>query len=151
MSGAGKGGLAAAQDMAQRKVDDAVAALAAAEAAAKTERARVTQLESYREDYLTGLRSTTLVTASQLASRHGFLSKLHVAIDGQRNALGEFEARVLRARKDLAEAERFRKAIETLLSRREAEASKKAARVEQKLLDEYAARSARRLREAGAA
>ncbi len=103
-------------------------------------------LDTFRGEYANRLRGLTRFDTGALGNYHRFLGKLGQALDSQRNDVNQARHAVEQSQHTwLASLQRL-KAMTLLRDRRAAAAQISLKRLEQKQSDEFAARSARRLR-----
>lgn len=103
-------------------------------------------LESFRGEYANRLRGVTRFDTQGLGNYHRFLGKLQQALNSQQQDVNQAGAAVTQSRDAWFATLQRLKAMELLRERRAAAAQLREKRLEQKQSDEYAARSARRLR-----
>jgi flagellar FliJ protein len=131
---------------AEAQRDEAHAALLQAEDFARRMAAQTQQLETYREEYR--LRHPAhggqLASIELLRCHQGFMQRLDQALAQQRQAEAQAAARVAQQRERLAELQVRAASVGKLIERRGLEARQRAARAEQRLLDEAAMRRAQR-------
>jgi flagellar FliJ protein len=135
--------LQVALQAARERAELAERALSAAAAAEREAAGKLEVLSRYRDEYLSKMHGTGASSIAMLLNARAFVAKLDRAVEAQH---GERErlARLLAAAQDAwREARRRMKSVEILLDRRAAEEDKRAAKREQKLSDEFAARAAR--------
>jgi len=129
---------------AERERDDAVAMARRVEAAHQSAIAQAEQLAAYRGDYEARYRETFSRKAGieQLQTYQGFMNRLSLAVDQQRQIVAQAERRVEIARQAVREQEMRVASVRKLIERRMAELRLAADRREQKQMDEFATRAA---------
>jgi len=133
-------------DLRRKEADDAARALAERQQQASQAQQQLRALEQYLEDYRVGLQQRCEhggFSAATWANYQRFIAMLERAIDEQRNVLQHWENQVEAGRQAWQQCQRRLKSVDTLVERRAHESEQRAARREQKLNDEFAARQAR--------
>ena len=102
--------------------------------------AQLEALNQYRENYSGQLteRGSLGLTSFQFGHYQAFINKLDHAAQQQLQGLRQVRQVTEKRRQEWLEIQQQRKALETLQSRKAAKEALKAARQEQKLLDEFA-------------
>ena len=129
---------------AERERDDAVANARRAEAAHKAAEDQADQLVAYRLDYEARYREKFSRQSSidQFQTYQGFMGRLSLAVDQQKNVVANVLRRVDAAREVVREQELRVASVRKLIERRLAELRLAADRREQKQTDEFASRAA---------
>lgn len=129
-------------DHARRRELEAAKRLAAARRAQQVAAKQLQQLEDYRGDYTMG-RYRAAVTARRLQESQRFVANLERAATDLRQRLEVLSARTVDARKRLQVTRQRREALELVVERHREVLARQAARLEQRLTDELAARRVR--------
>jgi len=108
--------------------------------------ATYTTLGSFRAEYANRLRGATRLETDALGNFHRFLGKLGHALESQKNDVAQAGHAVEESQRAWFASLQRLKAMELLRARRAAADQLRLKRLEQKQSDEFAARSARRLR-----
>jgi flagellar protein FliJ len=103
-------------------------------------------LGAFRGEYANRLRGVTHFSTDALGNYHRFLGKLGQALDSQQKGVTQAGHAVAQSQQALLASLQRLKAMELLRDRRAAAVQTHLKRLEQKQSDEFAARSARRLR-----
>lgn len=127
-------------DIAQRKCDEAAAALAAALSRCQAAEDKLDLLNRYRGEYLNRRQGADLTCAGLLRNFSAFMDKLDDAIRSQTGALAEARRLAEQERQHWERARRQVKAMEVLRERRNAAERILDGRIQQKLHDELAGR-----------
>ncbi len=146
MSQSARSALDLAIDSAAEKHEASEKALGEARRRLRTSQATYSTLDNFRGEYAGRLRGVTRLTTSTLGNFHRFLGKLGQALDSQLNDVNQAGQAVTQGQQAWSATLQRLKAMELLRERRAAAAQLRERRQEQKQSDEYAARSARRLR-----
>jgi len=130
-------------DMARRKLDDAANHLADERVRQRNAESRLDLLNQYLTDYYERRRAVdgAATNVLVLANFRAFLSRLEDAVLQQQVELQNADARLAAARKAWERAAQQHRSIEILQQRRRVESDAVTARAQQKLQDEFAARS----------
>jgi flagellar FliJ protein len=102
-------------------------------------------LHGYRDDYANKLDAAQMAGITPFAYQNfvAFLDKLEQAIDGQREVLKHARVKADMEKKGWQESERKRLSYRTLNERAAAEALALESKRDQKMMDDFAARTAR--------
>ena len=132
-------------DLAQRESDAAARRLGVALKAVEEAEQKLQMLLGYRQDYADRLDQAQMngITPFAYANFVAFLGKLDNAINGQREVIKHAEYKADTERKALQESERKRLSYRTLNERAAAQALAIETRRDQKMMDDFAARTAR--------
>ena len=132
-------------DLAQRESDAAARRLGVALKAVEEAEQKLQMLLGYRQDYADRLDQAQMngITPFAYANFVAFLGKLDNAINGQREVIKHAEYKADTERKALQESERKRLSYRTLNERAAAQALAIETRRDQKMTDDFAARTAR--------
>ncbi len=138
--------LAVLMELAQRRRDDAVQALAAVRREQQTAQSQMAQLQAYtREADARWLqRASGGVTPTLLATQRQFVARLEEAIAFQTDVLQRLQERVARAEAQVQHAERALATLQRIQQRRLQRWLEQQRRAEQKATDEMAATQHRR-------
>lgn len=133
-------------DLAQKASDEYAKRLGAAMKGVEDAEQKLQMLLGYRDDYANKLDDAQMAGITPFAYRNfvAFLEKLETAISGQRDVLKHAQAKADKERKGLQESERKRLSYRTLNDRAAAQALAIETKRDQKMMDDFAARSARR-------
>ena len=133
-------------DLAQRDSDAAAKRLGAALKAVEEAEQKLQMLLGYRDDYANKLDQAQMngITPFAYANFVAFVGKLDNAINGQREVLKHANYKSDQEKKAWQESERKRLSYRTLTERAAAEALKVENKRDQKMMDDHAARTARR-------
>ena len=131
------------QDLAQKQSDTAAVQLGAANAEAAKAEAKLNMLLSYREDYRERFRNSMHqdVHSAGWKNFQEFLEKLDQAIDQQRAAVLASQQAVHRGQRDWQTKQKQVKAYDTLEQRHNTVESERARKLDQRLMDAFAARA----------
>jgi len=132
-------------DLAQRESDNRAKRLGAALKAVEDGEQKLQMLLGYRDDYANKLDAAQQNGITPFAYRNfvAFLDKLEHAIDGQKEVIKHAEFKAGMERKAWQESERKRLSYRTLTERAAAQALALDTKRDQKMMDDFAARSAR--------
>jgi len=132
-------------DLAQRESDHRAKRLGVALKAVEEAEQKLQMLLGYRQDYADRLDQAQMngITPFAYANFVAFLGKLDNAINGQRDVIKHAEYKADTERKALQESERKRLSYRTLNERAAAQALAIETRRDQKMTDDFAARTAR--------
>jgi flagellar FliJ protein len=132
-------------DLAQRESDACAKRLGAALKAVEDGEQKLQMLLGYRQDYADRLDQAQMngITPFAYANFVAFLGKLDNAINGQHEVIKHAQYKADTERKALQESERKRLSYRTLNERAAAEALAIETRRDQKMMDDFAARTAR--------
>jgi len=135
--------LQAVLDLVQTRADDATRRLAQLIAAENDARSKLELLQQYRGEYASRFQQAASNGISPAAWRNfqDFLARIDEAIEQQARAVGLQQTRTAAGQEQWKEQRVKLKALDTLSQRHRAVESVREARQEQKLLDEFAARS----------
>ena len=130
------------QERAEDATRDALRRMSELMKTCRESESRLELLQRYRDEYRIKLDNATRtgVSALELSNFRSFLAKLEEAIAQQSADVAHWQAAVLRSRADWQEAERRARSYGVLNDRRAEQARGRAARIEQKQNDEFAAR-----------
>ncbi len=131
-------------ELAQRDTDDAAKRLGVALKLVDEAQQKLTMLLGFRDDYGVKLEAAQIAGITPMAYRNfiAFIDKLDIAINGQREAVKTAENRSLNEKKIWQAAERKRLSYRTLSERAAVEALRLENKLDQKQMDEHAARQA---------
>lgn len=132
-------------DLAQRESDNRAKRLGAALKAVEDGEQKLQMLLGYRDDYANKLDAAQQNGITPFAYRNfvAFLDKLEHAINGQKEVIKHAEFKAGMERKAWQESERKRLSYRTLTERAAAQALALDTKRDQKMMDDFAARSAR--------
>ncbi|QJE00938.1 flagellar export protein FliJ [Massilia forsythiae] len=135
-------------DLAQRESDDRAKRLGAALKAVEDAEQKLQMLLGYRDDYAGKLDAAQQNGITPFAYHNfvAFLGKLENALNGQRDVIKHAEYKAEMERKAWQESERKRLSYRTLSERAAAQALALESKRDQKMMDDHAARTARRQR-----
>ena len=133
-------------DLAQRESDNRAKRLGAALKAVEEGEQKLQMLNGYRDDYARKLDAAQQAGITPFAYQNfiAFLGKLETAINGQKEVIKHAEFKAGMERKAWQESERKRLSYRTLTERAAAEALAVETKRDQKMMDDFAARAARR-------
>jgi flagellar FliJ protein len=133
-------------DLAQRESDDRAKRLGAALKQVEEGEQKLQMLNGYRDDYASKLDAAQQNGITPFAYQNfiAFLGKLENAINGQKEVIKHAEFKAGMERKAWQESERKRLSYRTLTERAAAEALAVETKRDQKMMDDFAARAARR-------
>ena len=131
-------------ELAQRDTDDAAKRLGAALKAVDEAEQKLTMLLGFRDDYGVKLEAAQLAGITPMAYRNfiAFIDKLEVAINGQRDIVKQVQFRSTTEKTLWQAAERKRLSYRTLSERAATAALRLENKLDQKQMDEHAARQA---------
>lgn len=131
------------QDLAQRQSDTAAAQLGALNGEAAKAEAKLNMLLTYREDYRDRFRSSMHqdVHSAGWKNFQEFLVKLDEAIEQQRAAVLASQQAVHRGQREWQSRQKQVKAYDTLEQRHDSVQTERLKRVDQRLMDDFAARA----------
>jgi flagellar protein FliJ len=132
-------------DLAQKESDAYGKRLGVALKAVDDAEQKLQMLLGYRDDYANRLDAAQMAGITPFAYRNfvAFLDKLETAINGQREVLKHAQNKAEKERKGLQESERKRLSYRTLNDRAAAQALAVETKRDQKMMDDFAARTAR--------
>ena len=132
-------------DLAQRESDNRAKRLGAALKAVEDGEQKLQMLLGYRDDYANKLDAAQQNGITPFAYRNfvAFLDKLEHAIDGQKEVIRHAEFKAGMERTAWQESERKRLSYRTLTERAAAQALALDTKRDQKMMDDFAARTAR--------
>jgi flagellar FliJ protein len=132
-------------DLAQRESDERAKRLGAALKAVEDAEQKLQMLHGYRDDYANKLDAAQQAGITPFAYQNfvAFLGKLENAINGQKEVIKHAEFQAGMERKAWQESERKRLSYRTLTERAAAQALAGETKRDQKMMDDFAARSAR--------
>jgi len=135
-------------DLAQRESDDRAKRLGVALKAVEDGEQKLQMLMGYRDDYANRLDAAQMAGITPFAYQNfvAFLGKLEQALDGQREVLKHARVKAEMERKGWQESERKRLSYRTLNERAAQQALAIEIKRDQKMMDDHAARTARRAR-----
>ncbi|QNA90073.1 flagella biosynthesis chaperone FliJ [Massilia sp. Dwa41.01b] len=133
-------------ELAQRDSDDAAKRLGAALRSVEEAEQKLQMLLGYRDDYANRLDQAQMngITPFAYANFVAFVGKLDNAINGQQEVLKHAKYKSELEKTTWQESERKRLSYRTLTERAAAEALKTENKRDQKMMDDHAARTARR-------
>jgi flagellar FliJ protein len=131
-------------ELAQRETDDAAKRLGAALKAVDECEQKLTMLLGYRDDYAMRLDAAQVAGITPMAYRNfvAFMDKLDIAINGQREIIKHAQHKTVVEKTAWQAAERKRLSYRTLHERAAVEALRLENKLDQKQMDEHAARQA---------
>jgi len=131
-------------ELAQRETDDAAKRLGAALKAVDECEQKLTMLLGYREDYAAKLDAAQLAGITPMAYRNfvAFMDKLEIAINGQREVIKHAQHKAGVEKAAWQASERKRLSYRTLNERAAIESLRRENKLDQKQMDEHAARQA---------
>jgi len=135
-------------DLAQRESDDRAKRLGVALKAVEDGEQKLQMLMGYRDDYANRLDAAQMAGITPFAYQNfvAFLGKLEQALDGQREVLKHARTKADMEKKGWQESERKRLSYRTLNERAAQQALAIESKRDQKMMDDHAARTARRAR-----
>ena len=130
--------------LAQRDTDDAAKRLGMALKAVEEAEQKLTMLLGFRDDYGIKLEAAQIAGMTPMAYRNfvAFIDKLDIAISGQRDVVKIAQNRSVNDKTIWQAAERKRLSYRTLSERAAVEALRLENKLDQKQMDEHAARQA---------
>ena len=130
--------------LAQRDTDDAAKRLGVALKAVDDAEQKLTMLLGFRDDYGIKLEAAQVAGITPMAYRNfvAFIDKLEIAINGQREVVKIAQNRSVNEKTIWQAAERKRLSYRTLSERAAVEALRLENKLDQKQMDEHAARQA---------
>ena len=133
-------------DLAQRATDDAAKRLGAALKAVEDAEQKLQMLLGYRDDYVAKLDAAQMNGITPFAYRNftAFLDKLDNAVNGQREVIKHAQYKAETERLAWQESERKRLSYRTLNERAAQQALALENKRDQKMMDDHAARTARK-------
>ncbi len=131
-------------ELAQRDTDDAAKRLGVALKAVDDAEQKLTMLLGFRDDYGIKLEAAQIAGMTPMAYRNfvAFIDKLEIAINGQREVVKIAQNRSANEKTIWQAAERKRLSYRTLSERAAVEALRLENKLDQKQMDEHAARQA---------
>lgn len=131
-------------ELAQRDTDDAAKRLGAALKAVDECEQKLTMLLGYRDDYAIRLDAAQVAGITPMAYRNfvAFMDKLDIAINGQREVIKHAQHKSAMEKTAWQASERKRLSYRTLSERAATEALRLENKLDQKQMDEHAARQA---------
>jgi flagellar FliJ protein len=131
-------------ELAQRDTDDAAKRLGAALKAVDECEQKLTMLLGYRDDYAIRLDAAQVAGITPMAYRNfvAFMDKLEIAINGQREVIKHAQHKSAMEKTAWQASERKRLSYRTLSERAATEALRLENKLDQKQMDEHAARQA---------
>ena len=131
-------------ELAQRDTDDAAKRLGAALKAVDECEQKLTMLLGYRDDYALRLDAAQVAGITPMAYRNfvAFMDKLDIAINGQREVIKHAQHKSALEKTAWQASERKRLSYRTLSERAATEALRLENKLDQKQMDEHAARQA---------
>jgi flagellar FliJ protein len=135
-------------DLAQRESDACAKRLGAALKAVEDAEQKLHMLHGYRDDYANKLDAAMMTGISPFARANfiAFIGKLDNAVNGQAEVLKHAQYKADKEKKAWQESERKRLSYRTLNERAAAQALALENKRDQKAMDDFAARAARRAR-----
>lgn len=133
-------------DLAQRESDACAKRLAAALKAVEDGQHKLQMLDGYRADYVRKLDAAQVAGITPFAYQNfvAFIGKLDNAINGQSDVVKHAQYKADTEKKAWQESERKRLSYRTLNERAALESLKIESKRDQKMMDDHAARTARR-------
>ena len=133
-------------DLAQRESDACAKRLAAALKAVEDGQHKLQMLDGYRADYVRKLDAAQMAGITPFAYQNfvAFIGKLDNAINGQRDVVKHAQYKADTEKRAWQESERKRLSYRTLNERAALESLKIESKRDQKMMDDHAARTARR-------
>ena len=131
-------------ELAQRETDDAAKRLGVALKAVEESEQKLTMLLGYRDDYAMRLDAAQVAGITPMAYRNfvAFMGKLDIAINGQREVIKHAQHKSTVEKTAWQASERKRLSYRTLNERAAINALKLENKMDQKQMDEHAARQA---------
>lgn len=131
-------------ELAQRDTDDAAKRLGAALKVVDEAEQKLTMLLGFRDDYGVKLEAAQIAGITPMAYRNfvAFMDKLDIAINGQRDVIKHAQHKSAHEKTVWQASERKRLSYRTLNERAAADALRLANKLDQKQMDEHAARQA---------
>lgn len=131
-------------ELAQRDTDDAAKRLGAALKVVDEAEQKLTMLLGFRDDYGVKLEAAQVAGMTPMAYRNfvAFVDKLDIAINGQRDVIKQAQHKSAHEKTVWQASERKRLSYRTLNERAAADALRLANKLDQKQMDEHAARQA---------
>ena len=131
-------------ELAQRETDDAAKRLGVALKAVDECEQKLTMLLGYRDDYAAKLDAAQVAGITPMAYRNfvAFMDKLEIAINGQREVIKHAQHKSAQEKAAWQASERKRLSYRTLHERAAIEALRLENKLDQKQMDEHAARQA---------
>ncbi|WP_420477208.1 flagellar export protein FliJ [Noviherbaspirillum sp. ST9] len=129
-------------ELATSQTDEAAKRLGLAIRACEDTEQKLTMLLQYREEYEARFRATLTsgFTAAGYRNFQLFLDKLDTAIAGQQKIVNDAKRRIVDERSQWQSCERKRMSYDTLATRMHKAEERKANKLDQKLMDEFATR-----------
>jgi flagellar protein FliJ len=129
-------------ELATSQTDDAAKRLGLAIRACEDTEQKLTMLLQYREEYEARFQASLAsgVTAAGYRNFQLFLDKLDTAIAGQQKIVNDAKRRIVDERTQWQSCERKRMSYDTLATRMQKAEERKANKLDQKLMDEFATR-----------
>lgn len=131
-------------ELAQRETDDAAKRLGAALKVVEESEQKLTMLLGFRDDYALRLDAAQVAGITPMAYRNfvAFMDKLEIAINGQREVIKHAQHKSAMEKSAWQASERKRLSYRTLNERAAIEALRLENKLDQKQMDEHAARQA---------
>jgi flagellar FliJ protein len=131
------------QDLAQKQSDDAALKLGTLNGEVAKAQAKLDMLIGYRDEYFERLRNSVHQDVHSVGWKnlHQFLEKLEEAIDQQRAAVRQCEQAVHHGQREWQSKQKQVKAYDMLEQRHEVVQGERLKRLDQRVMDEFAARS----------
>lgn len=131
-------------ELATKETDEATKRLGRSVRTSEEAQQKLTLLLEYREDYAVRFQESLAVGLSPMNYRNFqlFIEKIDTAINGQKDIVTQAQERVAQARTVWQACERKRLTYDTLATRAKQEKMQRDNRLDQKQMDEYAARIA---------
>ena len=132
-------------DLANNDLESAIESMAKVKKALDEEKEKGNMLHGYRQDYVDNLTKQLKKGLGKETHNNyqNFLKKLEQAISGQAEVIVSTEYQFTKARKVWQEAQRKKLSYEVLLKRKSKKEHHIALKLDQKMMDEYAMRTAR--------
>ena len=129
-------------ELATSQTDDAAKRLGLAVRACEDTEQKLTMLLQYRDEYEARFQASLVagVTAAGYRNFQLFLDKLDTAIAGQQKIVDDAKRRIVDERSQWQSCERKRMSYDTLATRMHKAEERKANKLDQKLMDEFATR-----------
>lgn len=131
-------------ELATKETDEATKRLGRSVRTSEEAQQKLTLLLEYREDYAVRFQESLAAGLSPMSYRNFqlFIEKIDTAINGQKDIVTQAQERVVQARTVWQASERKRLTYDTLVTRAKQEKMQRDNRLDQKQMDEYAARIA---------
>ncbi len=141
MAGRNRGNrLASVIQIAEDEEKKALSNLAKCREEIQGQQQKLSDLESYREEYREQMRQSGMATPQQVQNRFAFMQKLEFAINGQKEQITNWEDEEERLRRVWLEKRVRRRALNKASEQRQARLLQEEKRREQKKVDDLASR-----------